>query len=405
MNQETIDQVWEAGYNGDHYAQAIIALWAYEGRVIKKDSPFCISILNDLSFVNIWAKELLHYILTQPHNDNILENIQLSRQAIYQISDATHHNVFALTILGLLRYKETDNPKAEEEGKKLLFKAAQQQCLWARNLLQEINENESAPTANYNSIFYPDKKIFKPKIERLENSRQMRNNTDNSNGIVQIGDTPVGKFHYLENFHKNLERKSKYGVSLFECEKAINEACRFFGIPVPLFSKDLTDNNLGKTMFYSKNNNHNSFADDIITYNLKQLKELGVDNVDAFSLVMTHECAHRTLQNTTLPGLNKGQWEQELCCDFFMGVRCGLDKLSFNALDNVRKALSKSPGAVTHPTGKLRYDVISYAITYVGYMDLIQKRRRPIAEYLQIFEKWRQEHADEIRQAQVPFYG
>jgi hypothetical protein len=131
---------------------------------------------------------------------------------------------------------------------------------------------------------------------------------------------------------------------------------------------------------------------------------LGVYNVDAFSLVITHECAHRILQNTTLPGRENGQWEQELCCDFFMGVRCGLDMLSFDALDNVRKALCKSPGSVTHPTGKLRYDVISYGITYVGYMDLIQKRRRSIAEYLQIFEKWRQEHAEEIRQAQIPFY-
>lgn len=404
MNQETIDQVWEAGYNGDHYAQAIIALWTYEGKIIRKDSPCCINILNELSFTNIWAKELLHFILNNPHNDNVLENIQLSRQAISQISDATRCNMFALTIFGLLRYNEIDNPLAKEEGKELLVRAALHQCLWAQNLLQEINENESAPTANYNSIFYPDNKIYKPKIDRLENGRQMRNNTDNSNGIVQIGDTP-GRFHYLENFHKNLERKSKYGVSLFECEKAINEACHFFGIPFPLFSKDLTDNNLGKTMFYSKNNNSNSFADDVITYNLKQLKELGVNNVDAFSLVMTHECAHRLLQNTSLPGLNKGQWEQELCCDFFMGVRCGLDKFCFNALDNIRKALLKSSGAVTHPTGKLRYDVISYGITYVGYMDLIHNKRRSIAEYLQIFETWRQKHADEIKQAQIPFYG
>ena len=404
MNQETLDQVWEAGYNGDHYAQAIIAFWAYEGNFIKKDSPFCISILNELSFANIWAKELLHYILTHPHIDKVLENIQLSRQAISQISDATQSNVFALTIFGLLRYNEIDNPMAKEEGKELLVRAAQYHCFWAQNLLQEIFENESAPTANYNSIFYPEGNIHKSKTCLSEKNRQMRNNIDRSNGIVEIGGSPVGRFHYLENFHRNLERKSKYGVSLFECEKAINEACRFFGIPVPLFSKDLTDNNLGKTMFYSKNNNSNSFADDVITYNLKQLKELGVYNVDAFSLVITHECAHRILQNTTLPGRENGQWEQELCCDFFMGVRCGLDMLSFDALDNVRKALCKSPGSVTHPTGKLRYDVISYGITYVGYMDLIQKRRRSIAEYLQIFEKWRQEHAEEIRQAQIPFY-
>ena len=211
-------------------------------------------------------------------------------------------------------------------------------------------------------------------------------------------------FHYLDNFRKNIHRLSKYGISFFDCENAINETCEFFGMP-PAIIGDLTGVRGGQTMFVNLNRNRQSLMDDAICYDMEQLKDLGVNSKDAFSLVMTHECTHRLLQNTTLPGLNKGQWEQELCCDFFMGVRCGLDKLSFDALDNVRKALSKSPGAVTHPTGKLRYDVISYAITYVGYMDLIQKRRRSIAEYLQIFEKWRQEHADEIRQAQVPFYG
>ena len=174
-------------------------------------------------------------------------------------------------------------------------------------------------------------------------------------------------FHYLDNFRKNIHRLSKYGVSFFDCENAINETCEFFGMP-PAIIGDLTGVRGGQTMFVNLNRNRQSLMDDAICYDMEQLKDLGVTSKDAFSLVMTHECTHRLLQNTTLPGLNKGQWEQELCCDFFMGVRC-------------------------------------YAITYVGYMDLIQKRRRSIAEYLQIFEKWRQEHADEIRQAQIPFYG
>lgn len=212
-------------------------------------------------------------------------------------------------------------------------------------------------------------------------------------------------FHYLDNFRKNIQRLSKYGVSFFDCENAINETCQFFGIPAPVFIEDMTNHPRGQTMFVNINGNHQSFADDVICYSMEQLKQLGVDSKDAFSLVMTHECAHRVLQNTILPGLNNGQWEQELCCDFFMGVRCGLDKLKHEALDKVRKGLSQSPGARSHPTGKLRYEVISYAITYVGYMDLIHNKRRTIAEYLQLFEEWRQKHADEIRQAQIPFYG
>ena len=140
-------------------------------------------------------------------------------------------------------------------------------------------------------------------------------------------------FHYLDNFRKNIHRLSKYGVSFFDCENAINETCEFFGMP-PAIIGDLTGVRGGQTMFVNLNRNRQSLMDDAICYDMEQLKDLGVTSKDAFSLVMTHECTHRLLQNTTLPGLNKGQWEQELCCDFFMGVRCGLDKLSFDALDN-----------------------------------------------------------------------
>ena len=210
-------------------------------------------------------------------------------------------------------------------------------------------------------------------------------------------------FHYLENFHKNLERKSRYGVSFFECENAINEVCNFFGIPAPAFIQDLTDHPQGNTMFVDRN--RLSYADDIICYSMEQLKALGVNSKDAFSLVMTHECTHRVLQNTNLPGLDHGQWEQELCCDYFMGVRAGLDKITVEALQSVRNGLAQSEGSKSHPNGQLRYDVISYGWTWVGNMDLIQRRRRTFKEYLAIFEQWRQKHAEEIRLAQMPFYG
>lgn len=212
-------------------------------------------------------------------------------------------------------------------------------------------------------------------------------------------------YHYLDNFKKNLDRYAKYGVSYFECEKAIKETCEFFNIPVPVFIGDLTGHPRGQTMFFNAHSNKLSYADDIICYNMEELKYLGVNSKDAFSLVMTHECAHRLLQSSHLPGRNNGQWEQELCCDFFMGVRCGLDKISHDALVSVRNGLSQSPGSVSHPTGKLRYDVISYGVTYVEYMDLIHHQRHSIPEYMRKFEEWRQKHAEEIYQAQIPFYG
>lgn len=57
---------------------------------------------------------------------------------------------------------------------------------------------------------------------------------------------------------------------------------------------------------------------------MQQLVDMKVDSKEAFSLVMTHECAHRVLQDTQLPGINNGTWEHELAADFLMGCRAGL---------------------------------------------------------------------------------
>ena len=106
-----------------------------------------------------------------------------------------------------------------------------------------------------------------------------------------------------------------------------------------------------------------------------------------------------------MPGLANGQWEQELVADFFMGVRAGVEGFPHAALDVVRRGLMNTPGGQSHPTGALRNAIISYGYTYVGNMDLIHHRKQPIQAYLQIFENWRQKHQEDIRLAQVPFYG
>jgi len=194
----------------------------------------------------------------------------------------------------------------------------------------------------------------------------------------------------------------KYGLTLEDCQCGILSACRFFGIPSPATIADFTNNSTGGTMFLNRNNK--SYADDVISFDLAELQRLAVHSKDAFTLIMTHECAHRLLQNTTLPGLNNGQWEEELCCDFFIGVRAALEQLPAEALNSVCKGLINSPGASTHPTGKLRCEVIHFGCQ-VGCALLQNRQSCTISELLNCFEKWRQCHANIIRESQVQFYG
>lgn len=210
-----------------------------------------------------------------------------------------------------------------------------------------------------------------------------------------INGISAGRFPVLELF--------KYGVTEQDCIAGIRSACDFFEIPMPAFIEDSTYNPYGQTMFV--NRDPKLFIDDVICYDLAQLKKLGVIGKYAFTLVMTHECAHRLMQNTQMDGLNNGQWEQELIADFFVGVRAGFEGFPRSALDAVRNGLRSSPGAKSHPTGNLRYEVISYGYLWVGNIDLIHHKKRSMQEYYQIFMEWQRKHQGEIRQAQVPFYG
>lgn len=194
----------------------------------------------------------------------------------------------------------------------------------------------------------------------------------------------------------------KYGLSLGDCVQGVQSACRFFGIPCPANIEDFTNKPVGGTMFI--NQNSKSYADDIIGFDLEELKTLSVNSKDAFTLIMTHECAHRLLQNTVLSGLNQGQWEEELCCDFFIGVRAIVEHVSIEALKNVCNGLSHSGGAVTHPTGRLRCAAIKWGCE-VGNALIQNKQTCPMPELLGLFEKWRLYNASIIREEQTPFYG
>lgn len=211
------------------------------------------------------------------------------------------------------------------------------------------------------------------------------------------------KFPMLEGFRASMKKLLKYGLSEKDCLDGVQSACAFFDIPMPALIADLTNQPGGQTMFVDFDKN--SFADDVICYDLEQLLRLGVRNVQAYTLVMTHECAHRVLQNTKLPGRNDGQWEEELAADFFVGVRAGLEGFPHEAFGAVRYGLERGGGSVSHPCGWLRSEVMSYAYTYVGNIDLIHHRKRSISEYLAVFNDWRNKNSGKILQAQVPFYG
>lgn len=202
----------------------------------------------------------------------------------------------------------------------------------------------------------------------------------------------------IKPFFANIKSKVLYGMTEKECVDGVNEICEFFGIPVPVLIQNVTDNPRGSTCIYP--NNPDTMEDDILCFDLKQLKSMGVSDKVTFMAVMTHECAHRVFQNHWFPGPDMGQWESEMVADYFMGVKIGLE--GWDAAPIIR-ALEMVPGSGTHPVGKVRAEYVKLG-RFEAHKRMIQRRTGTISDYLTSFLQYREAHSKELRKAELTIY-
>lgn len=221
--------------------------------------------------------------------------------------------------------------------------------------------------------------------------------------MANIFDNPAFQFFKpptMDDFLKRCQQRFKrFGLSDADVHDAIKSACDFFSIPMPRMIQDFTNVQNGQTMFV--NWDRGSYYDDVLCFNMQQLIDMKVDSKDAFSLVMTHECGHRVLQNTLFPGIANGQWESELCPDFFMGCRAGL--WNMNAIDKVVMGLILTDGSPSHPEGTLRALFIRHGKHIAPEM---YRRGIPltIQNLINEFMAFRQQNMDNILSRQYMYF-
>lgn len=221
--------------------------------------------------------------------------------------------------------------------------------------------------------------------------------------MASIFDNPALQFFKrptMDDFLKMCQQRFKrFGLSNADIYDAIKSACDFFNIPMPRMIQDLTNAQNGQTMFV--NWDRGSYYDDVLCFNMQQLVQMHVNSKEAFSLVMTHECSHRVLQNTQFPGVANGQWESELCPDFFMGCRAGL--WNMHSIEKVTLGLMLTNGSPSHPEGTLRALFIRH-----GRYAAPEMHRRGIPLTIQNlvneFMAFRNQNLYEIQNQQRKFY-
>ena len=129
--------------------------------------------------------------------------------------------------------------------------------------------------------------------------------------------------------------------------QSVHEASVFFGMDDPINVHEDWTTGVMTNMSWTEN-------DDVLIFSRDQMAEMGITDKEGFDLVMTHEGAHRMLQNMhQQTGFNSHQ--EELCCDYMAGVRAGLNGMDFTKME---ASLADSPESDTHPAGGARVDAI-----------------------------------------------
>ena len=140
-------------------------------------------------------------------------------------------------------------------------------------------------------------------------------------------------------------------ISEEQVAQSVSETCDFFGIEEPALTMEGPATGVFTNLDFTP-------ADDVLFYNVEELEAMGVTGKDGFDLVMTHECAHRELQDMVT---DFDAHQEELCCDFMIGVRAGLNGIDVSSLEH---ALGDTPETYSHPDGALRIDAIENGIEY-----------------------------------------
>lgn len=149
--------------------------------------------------------------------------------------------------------------------------------------------------------------------------------------------------HTLSHFHQAFH---EYGLPDDVVENAVHEACDF------LHMNDLDIQGAKLTGVYV--NDPTTLGDDVLGFNRQQLLDMGVHDEKTLSLICTHEAAHCLLQYLSSTH-SLTNWQTELSCDAFMGVRAAVEGLD---IETVKATLSDTEASPTHPDGQLRLHYI-----------------------------------------------
>lgn len=145
----------------------------------------------------------------------------------------------------------------------------------------------------------------------------------------------------------------------------VRRAAQFFDLPVPALVAQC------ETLAMITLQQGTEFGS-VIRYDAQKLADLGINNVDAFDDIITHELAHQHLRHRKFHFCKYQDWAVELACDFIVGVRCATAYLSSG---KYKYAVAMSKANLSHPPGKLRQKAVEEGFGFIAWL---QKKGLPV---------------------------
>ena len=152
MNQEAVNQLFNAAQGGDWFALAACGVLLYEGTDLPRDTNNGVNYLQMASNQNVlWAKDMLMCIKHVNQSSNVRRNAIVSTDAANQLRNyADQGNVWAKTILAEAMYTGYGMPQDRTQAILDLRMATVHGNLWAADILNKI-QNTSSPTNTISS--------------------------------------------------------------------------------------------------------------------------------------------------------------------------------------------------------------------------------------------------------------
>lgn len=232
MNQNVVNQIFNAAQGGDWFALAVYGLLLYEGKELPQDTTNGIYYLQLSANNNIlWARDILIGIQNLKAESNVRAKIIISTEASGQLTSyANKGNFWAKTILAEAMYTGYGMPQNTSQAILDMRMATVHGNLWAADILSKIEQSPSSQQnmsdKHLNSSIWSQFKLS-PTRESAKKAEEPRidsmSELDSLIGLAKVKE----EVRSLKNFVEVQQKREKQGLK----KASVSYHCVFSGSP------------------------------------------------------------------------------------------------------------------------------------------------------------------------------